>query len=79
MKKLLDELDRLIDENNLQFVEHNVQEEKVEESINITFNVFEGEKKLVERINITGNSVTNEDVIRGNSCLMKAILFLNLI
>ena len=69
VKKLLDELDRLIDENNLQFVEHNVQEEKVEESINITFNVFEGEKKLVERINITGNSVTNEDVIRGELML----------
>ena len=48
MKKLLDELDRLIDENNLQFVEHNVQEEKVEESINITFNVFEKKNWLKE-------------------------------
>ena len=48
VKKLLDELDRLIDENNLQFVEHNVQEEKVEESINITFNVFEGEKNWLK-------------------------------
>ena len=65
IKKLLDELDSLIDTNNLQFVEHNVKEEKIDKSINITFNVFEGEKKLVERINIIGNNVTNEDVIRG--------------
>ena len=33
-------------------------------SINIKFNIFEGEKVLVERINILGNNVTNESVIR---------------
>ena len=69
IKKLLDELDRLIDNNNLQFVEHNVQEEKVNNSINVTFNVFEGEKKLVQRINIKGNNITNEDVIRSELIL----------
>ena len=69
VKKLLDKLDKLIDENNLQFVEHNVEEEKVDQSINIKFNIYEGEKKLVERINITGNNVTNEDVIRGELIL----------
>lgn len=69
IKKLLDELDNLIDSNELQFVEHNVQEEKSNNSINITFNVFEGEKKMVQRINITGNNVTNEDVIRGELIL----------
>ena len=69
VKKLLEELDELIDDNNLQFVEHNVQEVIEGDSINIIFNVFEGEKKLVERINITGNSITNEDVIRGELIL----------
>ena len=44
IKKLLEELDELIDNNNLQFVEHNVQENIDGESINIIFNVFEGEK-----------------------------------
>ena len=29
------------------------------------FNIFEGNKILVERINIIGNNVTNEDVVRG--------------
>jgi outer membrane protein insertion porin family len=65
VKKLLEELDELIDNNDLQFVEHNVEEVVEGKSINITFNVMEGEKNLVERINIIGNSVTNEDVIRG--------------
>ena len=37
--------------------------------INITFNVFEGERILVERINIIGNQITNEDVIRGELIL----------
>ena len=51
--------------NNLQFVEHNVQEIVEGDSINIILNIFEGKKDLVERINITGNNTTNEDVIRG--------------
>ena len=65
IKKLLDEMDEIIEENNLQFVEHNVQEIIEDESINIVLNVFEGKKNLIERINITGNYATNEDVIRG--------------
>ena len=69
IKKILEELDELIDNNNLQFVEHNVQEVIDGSSINITFNVFEGEKTVVERINILGNKITNEDVIRGELIL----------
>ena len=68
-KKLLDELDKIINDNNLQFVEHNVEETIVGDKINITFNVFEGERILVERINIIGNQITNEDVIRGELIL----------
>ena len=68
-QKLLDELDKIINDNNLQFVEHNVEETIVGDKINITFNVFEGERILVERINITGNQITNEDVIRGELIL----------
>ena len=69
VKKLLDELDELINRNSLQFVEHNVQETIEGDTINIILNVFEGEKTLVERINITGNNVTNENVIRGELIL----------
>ena len=79
IKKLLEELDRLIEFNNLQFVEHNVQEDILNDSINITLNIYEGPKDLVERINITGNNVTNEDVIRGELILDEGDPFVNLI
>ena len=69
IKKILDDLDSLISANNLQFVEHNVQEEVVGDKISITFNIYEGEKILVERINIFGNNITDEDVIRGELVL----------
>ena len=41
-------------------------------------NVFEGEKKLVERIDITGNSITNESVIRGELILDEGDPFVKL-
>ena len=61
IKNLLEEIDSIIEKNNLQFVEHNVQETIEENSISIVFNIFEGEKILIERINIVGNNVTNEE------------------
>ncbi len=69
VKKLLDEIDNLIADKNLQFVEHNVEEIKSGDNININFNIFEGQKILIERINIIGNNVTNENVIRGELIL----------
>ena len=78
VKKLLEELDELIENNNLQFVEHNVQEIIEKDSINIIFNVFEGEKNLVERINIIGNEITDENVIRGELILDEGDPFTNL-
>ena len=68
IKKLLEEIDEIIENNNLQFIEHNVEEIIETNGINIIFNIYEGEKVLVERINIKGNNVTNENVIRGNYC-----------
>ena len=64
IKKLLEQIDVLIEENNLQFVEHEVQETIENDEIVLSFNVKEGDKVLVERINILGNNVTNENVIR---------------
>ena len=69
IKQILEELDNLIDKNNLQFVEHNVEEILDDNKIEIKINIFESEKILVERINITGNNVTNEDVIRSELLL----------
>ena len=64
IKKLLERIDELIEINNLQFIEHNVEEIIESDSIVIKFNIYEGEKILVERINVLGNNITNEAVIR---------------
>ena len=69
VKKLLDTLDNIIEKNDIQFAEHNVEETKQGDNISIKLNIFEGEKLLVERINIIGNNVTNESVIRGEIIL----------
>ena len=60
IKKLLETIDELIENNNLQFVEHNVEEIIEGDTITVKFNVYEGEKILVERVDILGNNVTNE-------------------
>ena len=65
VKDLLEEIDEVIAKNNLQFVEHNVKETIKDDLIEIKFNIYESEKVLVERINIKGNNITNENVIRG--------------
>ena len=69
VKKLLDELDLLIASNDLQFIEHSVNEVLGESNIEIKINIYEGSKQLVERINITGNTITNESVIRSDLLL----------
>ncbi len=69
IKKILEKLDKIIARNNLQFVEHNVEEIIEGNTISVILNVYESEKKLVERINILGNNVTNEDVIRSELIL----------
>ncbi len=78
VKKILEEIDQLIEKNNLQFVEHNVEEVLGDNTISIKFNINEGERKLVERINILGNNVTNESVIRGELLIDEGDPFTNL-
>lgn len=69
VKKLLDELDLIISNEDLQFIEHNVNEIINNDTIELVINVLEGQKVIVEKINIIGNSVTNETVIRSGLLL----------
>lgn len=64
VKKLLDQLDSLIASKDLQFIEHSVNEIIESDSIEIKINIFEGNKELIEKINLIGNNVTDEAVIR---------------
>ena len=69
IKNLLEDIDDVIEKNNLQFVEHNVEEVIENDSIVVKFNIIEGKKILVERIDILGNNITNESVIRSELLL----------
>ena len=78
IKALLDDIDNLIEQKNLQFVEHNVEEIIEDSAIIIKFNIFEGKKVSIERINILGNNVTNESVIRSELLIDEGDPFTNL-
>ena len=78
IKKILEDIDKIIENNNLQFVEHNVEEDVSDKTISIKFNIYEGERQLVERINIKGNNITDESVIRAELILDEGDPFTNL-
>ena len=63
--KILDEVDDIVINNSLQFIEHSVNEIVSPNGIEIKINIFEGSKQLVEKINIFGNTITKESTIRG--------------
>jgi outer membrane protein insertion porin family len=64
IQKILKKIDEIIDNNQLQFVQHSVSETLDKDGIDIVFKIFEGRKIQIERVNIFGNTVTNDSVIR---------------
>ncbi len=64
INKILDEIDAITTLEQYKFIKANVIENINENSINLVFNIEEGEKFYVDRINIFGNTVTSENVIR---------------
>jgi len=65
LKSVLEKIDKLSEQKELQFINHSVQEILEGNEVEVKINIFEGEKFIIERINITGNNVTNDSVIRG--------------
>ena len=64
LKSVLDKIDKLSEQKELQFINHSILETLDGNSVEVKINIFEGEKVIIERINIVGNSVTNDSVIR---------------
>jgi outer membrane protein insertion porin family len=62
--KILKEIDNIVLSEQYEFLKATVNEEINDNSINLTFNIDESEKFYVEKINIFGNNVTHEGVIR---------------
>jgi len=62
--KILNEIDTVTSLAQYKFIKANVLETISKNYINLQFNVEEGEKFYVDRINIFGNTITSENVIR---------------
>lgn len=64
VEKILDKIDAISINEQYQSIKSTVSENILSNTINLTFKIEETEKYLVERINILGNNITRENVIR---------------
>ena len=64
IEKILDKIDQIILDEEYKTLKSEVVEEIDENKINLSFNVSEGEKFKINRINVFGNNITQENVIR---------------
>ena len=62
--KILDEIDKIVLKEKYDFLKANVTENINDNLINLTFNIGESESFYVEKINIYGNNITQEEVLR---------------
>ena len=62
--KILEEVDKITLNEQYVSIKASVSEKIIDDKINLIFDVQDGEKFIVERINILGNSITRENVIR---------------
>ena len=67
ISKIVKEIDKISLSREYDFINATILEEKIDTNkININFKVGESEKLYVERINVLGNNITEESVIRNN-------------
>ena len=64
--EILKEIDKIVLNKQYEFLKSTVNEEINDNLINLTFNIEESEKFYVEKINIFGNNITQEEVIRNS-------------
>ena len=64
--RILKEIDKIVLNEQYEFLKSTVKEQIDGNLINLTFDIGESEKLYVEKINIFGNNITREDVIRNN-------------
>ena len=64
VEKIIDEIQIITTNEQFESVNATIKENIVENKIDITFNIIETEKSYIKKINIFGNNVTAESVIR---------------
>ena len=62
--EILNEINKIVLNEQYEFLKSSVNEATKDNLINLTFNIDESDKFYVEKINIYGNNVTQEEVIR---------------
>jgi outer membrane protein insertion porin family len=62
--KILKQIDKIVLNEQFEFLASTVNEKIEDNLINLTFDMIESEKFYVEKINIYGNNITREEVIR---------------
>jgi len=63
---ILNEIDKIVLNKQFEFLKSTVKESIENNLISLTFDIEESQKFYVEKINIMGNNVTREEVIRNN-------------
>jgi outer membrane protein insertion porin family len=66
IENILSEIENVSLNANYEFINSNVEEVVEDNRINFIFNIFEDKKFYVTRVNIYGNSITEEEFIRNN-------------
>ena len=64
IEKILKEIDKIILDEEYKTLKTEVSENIFDNKIDLTFSINEGKKFIVERINIYGNNITQENVVR---------------
>ena len=64
IKDILDDIDNIVLTEQFESINASVEEDLIENKLNLKFIISETDKKFVERINVLGNNVTVETVIR---------------
>ena len=64
--RILKEIDKIVLNEQFEFLKSTVSENIQDNLINLVFDMGESEKFYVEKINILGNNITRENVIRNN-------------
>ena len=64
VNEILDEIDKITLNEEYKSIKANVEEKIIDNNLNLIFNIEETEKIFVEKINIFGNNITRESVIR---------------
>ncbi len=64
IENILEEIDKITLQEEFETISAKVEEEVINNQINLIFNIEKNERFFVEKINIFGNNVTRENVIR---------------